>query len=132
MKKVLFLIFAFSLVFISLSAAWYLSKFGRQNATESKNASFTVVGSTELEKLHGYSAALKRYAEHNQCNTVTAFLIDMKLESGSRRFFVYDLQNDSVVFAGLVTHGRCNENWLSGRKYGNRPGCGCTSLANTK
>ena len=30
--------------------------------------------------------------------------------------------------AGLVTHGRCNQNWLRGRKYGNEVGCGCTSL----
>jgi hypothetical protein len=33
-----------------------------------------------------------------------------------------------VQRSGLVTHGRCNQDWLEGRKYGNTVGCGCTSL----
>jgi hypothetical protein len=52
----------------------------------------------------------------------------MNIASGVNRFFVYDLGKDSVLDAGLVTHGRCNELWLSGRKYDNKIGCGCTSL----
>jgi hypothetical protein len=56
----------------------------------------------------------------------------MSLPSGQNRFFAFDLRGDSVINAGLVTHGRCNEWWLEGRKYGNTPGCGCTSLGRYK
>ena len=52
----------------------------------------------------------------------------MHIESGKNRFFVINLNSDSIMDAGLVTHGRCNQNWLRGRKYGNEVGCGCTSL----
>ena len=47
---------------------------------------------------------------------------------GRTVFFVFDLTGDSVLFSGLVTHGRCNEDWLEGRKYNNVIGGGCTSL----
>ncbi|HMO33143.1 MAG TPA: murein L,D-transpeptidase catalytic domain family protein [Lacibacter sp.] len=56
------------------------------------------------------------------------FLVDMQVRSGKKRFFVYDLQHNRVAAAGTVTHGRCNERWLEGRRYDNTPGCGCTSL----
>ncbi|HLP38918.1 murein L,D-transpeptidase catalytic domain-containing protein [Lacibacter sp.] len=74
----------------------------------------------------------KQFVKNNGYNQQVCFLIDMKIRSGSNRFFVYDLKNDSVVQSGVVTHGRCNERWLSGRKYGNEPGCGCTSLGRYK
>ncbi len=56
----------------------------------------------------------------------------MSLPSGQKRFFIYDLQKDSIQNAGLVTHGRCNQEWLEGRKYGNTIGSGCTSLGRYK
>ena len=60
------------------------------------------------------------------------FLLDMSLPSGQNRFFVYDLKKDTLQNSGLVTHGRCNQYWLEGRKYGNTVGCGCTSLGKYK
>ena len=42
-----------------------------------------------------------------------------ELPSGQNRFFVYDLKKDTLQNSGLVTHGRCNQYWLEGRKYGN-------------
>ncbi|MET0393376.1 MAG: murein L,D-transpeptidase catalytic domain-containing protein [Chitinophagaceae bacterium] len=80
------------------------------------------------KKLAGKAAEAKRFATQNGYNERLCFLVSMSLPSGQNRFFVYDLKNDTVLNEGLVTHGRCNENWLEGRKYGNTPGCGCTSL----
>lgn len=60
-------------------------------------------------------------------NDQLCFLIDMNREAGSNRFFVYDLKNEEVTEAGLVTHGRCNEKWLERRKYSNIIGSGCTA-----
>lgn len=74
------------------------------------------------------AAAARAYAHQHGLSTAVCFLADMQLPSGQNRFFVYDLAGDSVRGSGLVTHGRCNESWLEGRRYGNVPGCGCTSL----
>jgi hypothetical protein len=76
--------------------------------------------------------SLKSFASKNNLNTSTFFLIDMTIESGRNRFFVFDGKQDSVIMQGLVTHGRCNQSWLNGRKFGNDPGCGCTSLGKYK
>jgi len=83
-------------------------------------------------KLHGKAIAAKRFAEQQQYNSNVCFLIDMTIESGQDRFFIYDLKKDSVLDAGLVTHGRCNEEWLMGRKYSNKVGSGCTSQGRYK
>jgi hypothetical protein len=84
------------------------------------------------EKLKQKSIDAISYASKNGYNTSVCFLIDMSMPSGSNRFFVYDMVKDSIQNSGLVTHGRCNEMWLEGRKYSNVPGCGCTSLGKYK
>ena len=65
-------------------------------------------------------------------NNEICFFIDMSLPSGQNRFFIYDLQNDSLRSQGLVAHGNCFENWLEGRRYSNVVGSGCTSLGKYK
>jgi hypothetical protein len=83
-------------------------------------------------KLQARAIEAKAFAEKNKFTTSFCFLIDMSLPSRQKRFFIYDLQKDSIQNAGLVTHGRCNKEWLEGRKYGNTIGCGCTSLGRYK
>jgi hypothetical protein len=84
------------------------------------------------KKLKEKAAAAAVFAAQKGYNISVCFLIDMSVPSGQNRFFVYNLQKDSVLQSGLVTHGRCNQNWLEGRKYGNTVGCGCTSLGKYK
>lgn len=83
--------------------------------------------SKEFLKLQSKSASAKAFAKQNHFNTSICFLIDMSLPANRKRFFVFDLENDSIQTSGLVTHGNCNQYWLEGRKYGNEIGCGCTS-----
>lgn len=85
-----------------------------------------------LQKLQAKATNAKSFVKQKGYNSKYCFLIDMSLASGQERFFVYDLEKDTISSSGLVTHGRCNENWLVGRKYGNEPGCGCTSLGKYK
>lgn len=85
-----------------------------------------------VKALHAKAITAKNFVKGNKYNQQFCFLIDMKIRSGAERFFVYDLKADSVITSGVVTHGRCNENWLVGRRYGNEPGCGCTSLGKYK
>jgi hypothetical protein len=71
------------------------------------------------------------YAVKNNCNSKICFLIDMHIPSGRERFFVYDLQNDTVLKAGLVTNGKSLE--PSGEIiFSNKPGSNCSSLGKYK
>lgn len=78
------------------------------------------------------ATALRAYAASHHMDTSIAFLVDMNIESGQKRFFVFDFKTNKVVKSGLVTHGRCNRRYLPGRKYSNIAGSGCTSLGHYK
>jgi L,D-transpeptidase catalytic domain len=84
------------------------------------------------EKMQAKAAEAKTFTQQKDYNENICFLVDMSLPSNQNRFFIYDLKKDSLQNEGLVTHGRCNQNWLEGRKYGNAVGCGCTSLGKYK
>ena len=83
-----------------------------------------------LEKMNSISAALKSYSEKNNYNSQIAFLIDMNIPSGRQRFFVYNMQKDSIEMAGLVTHGYGSKK--SGIEFSNVPGSYCSSLGKYK
>ena len=129
MKRLLFIVLTAILVFSASTAAWYTAKLHSGHTTPVLDSGpATIVNDAVKEKLTSMGAMAKEYAAYNQFSTQICFLIDMRIASGKQRFFVYDLQQNKIRFSGLVTHGRCNQNWLTGRKYGNTVGCGCTSL----
>lgn len=125
-KSILFPVFV--LLFAAISAgAWYYSKLhARPPARIAINA--VVEDSSMLSKQRFFTGRLKSYAIANKCNSRVCFLIDMSISSGKKRFFVYDIEKNIGIVSGLVTHGRCNEPWLKGRKYSNTEGSGCSSL----
>lgn len=106
---------------------WYKPKFNHKRENISATLETTIT-EKNAAKLTTKSLSLKAYAKKHNYNTEVGFLIDLTLNSGSNRFFIMDLKNNTVLNQGLVTHGRCNQRWLEGRKYGNEPGCGCSSL----
>ncbi|SDD16688.1 murein L,D-transpeptidase catalytic domain-containing protein [Niabella drilacis] len=73
-------------------------------------------------------AVIKTMIRNRHFNPDRVFLVNMRLPSSRKRFFVYDLNQDAVITSGLVTHGRCSERWLEGRRYSNEMGSRCTSL----
>ncbi|RYZ23669.1 MAG: peptidase [Chitinophagaceae bacterium] len=81
----------------------------------------------EAVRLRAHTESAGVYARRNGMSTRVAFLVDMRLHSGRKRFFICDLRADTVLAAGLVAHGGCNEAWLTEAAFGNDPGCGCTS-----
>lgn len=131
MKRLLLIVTATIFLFILGSAAWYMSKLKPSGKVAAGNTKADLPDKLLL-KLESRAAQARKYAAKNEYNTTTCFLIDMSIASGKERFFVYDLTNDSILQAGLVTHGSCNETWLTGRRYGNEPGCNCTSLGKYK
>jgi hypothetical protein len=129
MKKILLIIVILVTSFLVVSAAWYFTRF---KPASSRNAIKPKKDTASVKKWVIKAAAAKLFTQQNNYNGGVCFFVDMKIESGSNRFFVYNLKTDSIINSGLVTHGRCNKNWLSGRQYGNVVGCGCTSLGKYK
>jgi len=128
--KILLLVFilALSFAWLSSSGFWKSTKADRIGNRPEKHKVTNYVA----EKIRTKADAASLFIKQNNYNDNICFLVDMSLPSGQDRFFVYDLKHDTLQNAGLVTHGRCNENWLDGRKYGNTVGCGCTSLGKYK
>jgi L,D-transpeptidase catalytic domain len=54
--------------------------------------------------------------------------MDMQISSGKNRFFVYDMDNNSVAAAGLVAHGDGSDNGSGKLSFSNTPNSHCTSL----
>lgn len=59
----------------------------------------------ENVRLSRFAEEAKAFISRHQFNKKYCFLIDMRIASGKKRFFVYDLIKDSVAEAGMVTHG---------------------------
>jgi len=78
-------------------------------------------------RLQAHMAGLKAFAHQEGYSTRYGFLADMSLPGGRKRFFVADLQTDTVLAAGLVAHGSCREDFLEEARFGNTVGCGCSS-----
>ncbi len=126
MKKIAWYLLLFCLVTLTAIGGWYYSRFGGERAVSPE----VIVDEEDpiYAKALRVADSLKSYAITQKYNARVGFLLDMSIESGKNRFFVIDLEKDSIMNAALVTHGRCNQNWLSGRKYSNVVGSGCTSL----
>jgi hypothetical protein len=118
----------FSFAWLSSSGLWKKAKSGWVSR-HPKNHELAL---PYLEKMKSKAELAKTFVLQKGYNSSICLLIDMSLPSGQNRFFVYDLKNDTIRNAALVTHGNCNQLWLSGRKYGNTVGCGCTSLGKYK
>jgi hypothetical protein len=120
--------------FLLLSFTWLFSSGVWEKATNlpENNPTSILVTNSSLEKAKLKAASAKLFAKQKGYNDNICFLIDMSMRSGQNRFFVFNLKKDTLQNSGLVTHGRCNEDWLEGRKYGNTVGCGCSSLGKYK
>ncbi|HZI53774.1 MAG TPA: murein L,D-transpeptidase catalytic domain family protein [Chitinophagaceae bacterium] len=132
MFKTRFLLLIFFLV---LSFAWLSSSGVWKRFTSRDAVSRLAVHEPDdpwFEKTRIKAEDARRFVVQKGYNDIICFLIDMSLPSGQNRFFIFDLKKDTLKNSGLVTHGRCNESWLEGRKYGNTVGCGCTSLGKYK
>lgn len=79
----------------------------------------------QLERM---ASVLKTFAAKNGYNTRYCFLIDMRLESGLKRFFIYDQEKKKIIASGLVAHGSCTQSFLREAKFSNVSGGECTSL----
>jgi len=108
---------------------WYKPKFktivnSHKNTIEKE--------SKEFKKLEERSVSLKQFAIVHNYNVSLAFLIDMGLGSGKNRFFIYDMNKDSVLKEGLVAHGSCDAGFKIDPTFSNKVNSGCSALGRYK
>jgi len=100
----------------------YIPSYMATRQTETGNVNYSYV------LLYEKAEKLRTYAEQHGYDTQYAFMIDMGMKSGKKRFFVVDLENMTIVKRGLVAHGRGDERFTFDKKYSNKMGSNCTSL----
>lgn len=71
---------------------------------------------------------LAGYAIENNYSTEYAFIINLGLKSGKKRFFLVDLLHATIIKSGLVAHGRGKEKFTLHKEYSNTLGSACSSL----
>lgn len=124
-------------LFLTISAFgylfWYKPKFNKP--TKSNAFVFTPKNETDkaetLLRLSKKAIQAKGFIADHGFDLKHCFLIDMRIPSGKNRFFVYNLDKDSVEIAGLVTHGSGLVN-SDTPVFSNTPNSYCTSLGKYK
>lgn len=110
---------------------WYKPKFHSQTSKKAFTVSKNATAENTLIRLKQKTTAISQYAKEHGYNSEYCFMADMKIESGKKRFFVYNLKTDSIESAGMVTHG-------SGKlqsdeiQFSNTANSLCTSLGRYK
>lgn len=79
----------------------------------------------------------KAYTEEHSMNTDLCILVDMSIHSGKKRLILWDLRADTVILAGLVSHGCGNNAWSSDESktdptFSNTPDSHLSSLGKYK
>lgn len=130
LRLVVKIISAFLLLTIFVTAFYFGYQMPLKNHLSSFKSSEQEL--TELKKLKNYGSKAKAYCRKSGFNTSMCFFVDMSLPSGKNRFFVYSLQQDSILCSGLVGHGSCNSSFLANPEFSNIQGSGCSSLGRYK
>lgn len=56
-------------------------------------------------KLKKHSELARVFCRKNHYDTLNCILVDMSVHSGHKRFVVWDFKKDTLLLAGLVSHG---------------------------
>src|SRR6187402_1720310 len=123
------------LLVIAVSAVgyffWYKPKFDPAHKNYSFHAKTSKADKITALRIKEKAAGLHAFIENGNYDGRYCFLIDMSINSGKKRFFVFNLEKDSVEMAGLVTHGSGSER-IDTAYFSNEPGSNCTSLGRYK
>lgn len=76
-----------------------------------RNDSSEKVPKPDLVKIKGLASEAKLFCRSNNLNTNFCLLIDLGIHSGLKRFFIYDLERDSISNSFMVSHGCGNNPW---------------------
>lgn len=127
----------FLLTFVSVAALsafgyffWASPKPWKQSFNSSLPAIKNIPSNNKevVSRLKLKAALAKEYIAGHGFDRAHCFLLDMRIPSGKKRFFVYNLKKDSVEISGLVTHGSGSGYGPDGLVFSNQPNSYCTSL----
>jgi L,D-transpeptidase catalytic domain len=90
------------------------------------------IADKEISHIKNYGEKIKPFVKANNYCEEYCFLIDMKIPSGKKRFFIYDLIQDTIVHSGLVTHGGGSQTTTDALTFNNTPNANATSLGKYK
>jgi len=127
-RRVLLTFGAVTLILFAIGARYYCKGFSRNAIRSARSAGRQPLEETERRRLDQHLLALRPFAITHGYNTKIAFLVDMGMPSGKYRFFVADLEKDTLLLAGLVAHGSGNHTFAIAPSFSNTDGSGCTSL----
>lgn len=113
---------------------WYRPKFSKHPPAKifAYNKNTGSAAREVLSRLKLKAAEAKNYVNEHGFSRNYCFLIDMRVPSGLKRFFVYNLKKDSVELAGLVTHGSGSQADSDELVFSNKSNSYCTSLGRYK
>lgn len=127
-RRSLLVLAGLGLVVCVVAAHYYYKGFFKWKHSSSKAFDPHSLKKAEADRLSQKAAELKAFLSSRSYNRNIAFLVDMHLPSGKNRFFVYDLQKDSVLLSGLVAHG-CGPRFFSlSPEFSNIDGSSCSAL----
>ena len=75
---------------------------------------------------------IRKYSREKGYDTSYAFLVNMSMKSGKKRFFVVNLETMTIENRALVSHGRGDERFTFDRKFSNDAGSNCSSVGRYK
>lgn len=128
MRKWLLIILFFV---VCASAIYYtVPTLAKQHNFSTATSNFT--NNAYIKKLQTKAIAAKQFIQQKKYNNTICFLVDMSLPSNKNRFFIYDLENDTIVSKGLVAHGSCNNIYQRNAQFSNTPECGCSAIGKYK
>ena len=106
MKKNIFILLLSGVFCVSLACR---NKEKPSTAVNSKPVSYEEKLKSEITEIRRFLGKSAKY------NSDVAFFLDMRIESGKNRFFIYDLKHNKLVNKGLVGHGSGSETGISGK-----------------
>jgi len=122
MKKTLFILLSFGVFCVSFACR------NKEEKSEIIKNSKPVY--SYEEKLKSKTAEIRSFlGKSPKYNSDVVFLLDMRIESGKNRFFIYDLKHNTLLDKGLVGHGSGSETGIPGKlKFSNVKDSNCSSL----
>jgi hypothetical protein len=95
------------------------------------HANFINVNLSSTKEIIGYKKSqidsLRKFARKNNYNTHYAFFLNLKMHSGSNRFFLVNLDSQKTVLSSLCCHGRGQFGFSENPSLSNVVGSNCSS-----
>ena len=115
--------FSCLLVLLTACSSGHENKHTEEKTGRAENSNNTA----DKKNIDSVARVALKFCKKKKFNTKFCFLVDMSVHSGRDRFFVYDLQKNTILSEALVAHGSCNCSFLAEASFSNTSGSGCTS-----